>query len=101
LIVSNPPYIAQGEIAGLAPEVRDFDPRRALDGGADGLDAYRAIAVATRPLLAPDGVLVVELGAGQAETVAAMFAAGGLAPERPVRHDLSGIARALALGRLP
>ncbi len=53
VIVSNPPYIASAEIAALAPEVRDFDPRRALDGGADGLDFYRAIAAAAPALLAP------------------------------------------------
>ena len=53
LIVSNPPYIASGDIAALAPDVRDFDPRLALDGGRDGLDAYRAIAASAPSLLAP------------------------------------------------
>ncbi len=77
LIVSNPPYIASADIATLAPEVRDFEPRRALDGGADGLDFYRAIAAAAPALLAPGGVLIVELGAGQAQAVGAFFAAGG------------------------
>jgi release factor glutamine methyltransferase len=94
VIVSNPPYVASGDIAKLAPEVRLFDPRLALDGGADGLDCYRAIAAATPPLLAPDGVLVVELGAGQAEAVAALFAAAGLAPSPP-QPDLNGVPRAL------
>ena len=98
LIVSNPPYIASAEIAGLAPEVRDFDPRRALDGGSDGLDFYRAIAAAARPLLAPGGALIVELGAGQAPKVAALFAAAGLAPAAP-RHDLNGVPRALRAAR--
>lgn len=94
LIVSNPPYIASGDICTLTPEVRDFDPYAALDGGSDGLDCYRMIAAAAPALLAPDGVLVVELGAGQADAVAALFAAAGLAPARP-RADLSGVPRAL------
>jgi release factor glutamine methyltransferase len=93
-IVSNPPYIASGDIATLAPDVRDFDPHLALDGGTDGLDFYRAIAAATPTLLAPSGVLVVELGIGQAELVAHLFAAAGLAPSTP-HPDLSGTPRAL------
>jgi release factor glutamine methyltransferase len=94
LIVSNPPYIASGDICDLAPEVRVFDPRAALDGGPDGLDFYRMIAAAAPALLAPEGLLIVELGAGQADTVAALFVAAGLAPARP-RADLSGVQRAL------
>ena len=94
LIVSNPPYIASAGIAGLAPEVRDFDPRAALDGGTDGFAFYRAIAAAAPALLAPEGALIVELGAGQAQQVAALFAAAGLAPAPP-RHDLNGVPRAL------
>jgi release factor glutamine methyltransferase len=98
LIVSNPPYIASHEIAALAPDVRDFDPRRALDGGADGLEFYRSIAAAVPALLAPGGALVVELGAGQLQAVAALFAAGGLVP-LPPRPDLTGIPRALVAKR--
>lgn len=98
LIVSNPPYIPSGDIAALAPEVRDFDPRAALDGGPDGLDFYRAIAAAAPALLAPGGALIVELGAGQAAAVAALLAAVGLAPE-PLRPDLSGVARALCAAK--
>lgn len=94
LIVSNPPYIASGAIAALAAEVRNFDPRSALDGGPDGLDFYRAIAVAAPGLLRPGGVLVVELGAGQAQAVAALFAAAGLALSPPC-PDLGGVPRAL------
>ena len=94
IIVSNPPYIASHEIAALAPDVRDFDPRCALDGGPDGLKFYRSIAAAAPPLLQPGGALVVELGAGQLQAVAALFAAQGLAP-LPPRHDLSGVPRAL------
>ena len=93
-IVSNPPYVASADIATLAPDVRDFDPHLALDGGTDGLDFYRAIAAAAPALLAPGGVLVVELGVGQAEPVAHLFAAAGLAPSPP-RPDLSGTPRAL------
>ena len=98
IIVSNPPYIATGDIAALAPEVRDFDPRLALDGGADGLDSYRVIAAAAPGLLAPGGALIVELGAGQAVPVAALFAAAGLAASPP-RPDLSGVPRALVAPR--
>ena len=93
-IVSNPPYIASGDIATLAPDVRDFDPHLALDGGTDGLDFYRAIAAAAPTLLAPGGALVVELGIGQAEPVAHLFAAVGLAPSPP-HPDLNGTPRAL------
>lgn len=98
IIVSNPPYIASDEIAALAPDVRDFDPRCALDGGTDGLTCYRAIAAAAPAVLALGGTLIVELGAGQAQAVAALFAAQGLVP-LPPRPDLSGIARALAAKR--
>jgi len=94
LIVSNPPYIASSDIATLAPEVRLFDPRLALDGGADGLDFYRAIAAVAPARLAPGGAIVLELGAGQAEPVATIFAAAGLAPSVP-RPDLSAMPRAL------
>jgi release factor glutamine methyltransferase len=97
LIVCNPPYIASGEIAGLHPEVRDHDPRPALDGGISGLDGYRAVIADAHPLLGPKGILVVELGAGQAEDVAALMRSGGLTPEAP-KPDLSGHFRAL-LGR--
>jgi release factor glutamine methyltransferase len=98
-IVSNPPYVASGDIAALAPDVRDFDPHFALDGGIDGLDFYRAIAAAAPTLLAPGGILVVELGIRQAEPVAHLFAAAGLAPSPP-RPDLNGTPRAL-VGRKP
>jgi release factor glutamine methyltransferase len=93
LVVSNPPYIASGDIALLAPEVRR-DPRRALDGGADGVACYRTIAGQAPKLLKPKGHLVVELGLGQEPAVAALFHSAGLAPT-PARPDLSGIPRAL------
>lgn len=95
LVVSNPPYIESADIETLAPEVRDHDPRIALDGGADGLAAYRAIAADARLLLAPQGHLVVELGAGAATAVSHVFAAAGLAIAGPPYCDLAGIARVL------
>ena len=95
LVVSNPPYIASRDIAGLDREVRDHDPPCALDGGADGLAAYRVIASDMARLLAPGGHLVVEIGAGQQPDIEHLFAAQGLAITA-VRHDLSGIVRALA-----
>lgn len=98
LVVSNPPYIPDGDIAGLAPEVRDFDPWAALAGGADGLDAYRAIARGLGDALLPGGLAVLELGAGQADAVSALFTAAGFAV-LPPRADLAGIARALPLRR--
>lgn len=100
LIVSNPPYVAHGEIASLAPEVRDYDPEIALDGGADGLHGYRAIAVEARRLLAPGGRLVVELGVGQEAAVRALFTTAGLTVTG-VRADLAGIARALSATLVP
>jgi release factor glutamine methyltransferase len=97
IIACNPPYVASPEIATLPPEVRLFDPRNALDGGSDGLDFYRAIAAAAPALLAANGALVVELGAGQAESAKALFAAAGLAPSPP-QPDLSGVPRVLVVG---
>lgn len=94
LVVSNPPYIASTEIAGLPAEVRAHDPVRALDGGADGLEAFRAIAADAGRLLAPHGLLVVELGAGQVEPVIRVLAAHGLR-HAAIRDDLAGIPRAL------
>jgi release factor glutamine methyltransferase len=101
LVVSNPPYIPTNHIGTLAPEVRDFEPRAALDGGNDGLDAYRAIAADAARLLAPGGTLVLELGIGQADMVAGVLAAAGLSVDRPARNDLAGIARALTAWRKP
>jgi release factor glutamine methyltransferase len=100
VVVSNPPYVARAEIVGLAPEVRDFDPHLALDGGPDGLAAYRAIAAGARRLIAPHGLLVVELGAGQLGAVTTILAKAGFAVEPP-RLDLAGIARALVVKCLP
>jgi release factor glutamine methyltransferase len=94
LVVSNPPYVPRGDIAALTPEVRDYAPALALDGGHDGLDGYRAIAGVARALLAPAGRLIVELGAGQEPAVRALFTNAGL-KVTVARKDLAGIPRAL------
>ena len=100
LIVSNPPYIASGEIAGLAPEVARHDPRAALDGGPDGLDAYRAIAAGAARALSPGGHLLVEIGAGQAEAVMGLFRGSGLFVEADsVAADLAGRPRSILAQR--
>jgi release factor glutamine methyltransferase len=96
LIVSNPPYVRSGDIAALSPEVRDYDPVVSLDGGADGLSAYRNIAGDARRLLVPGGRLVVELGRGQEADVSALFSSAGLTISAPARKDLGGISRALS-----
>ena len=101
LIVSNPPYIRSAEIAGLLAEVRHHDPLLALDGGTDGLAAYRAIAPEAVRLLVPGGVLAVELGYGQSADVETLMTAAGLTPERPPKVDLAGIRRAAAFRKLP
>ena len=98
LIVSNPPYIRSADIAALAVEVRDHDPHLALDGGPDGLDAYRRIAPQAAELLSPGGLLVLEIGQGQDEDVARLVAAAGLTAAGAVRTDLAGIGRAV-MGR--
>ncbi len=94
LIVSNPPYIPSAEIATLSVEVREHDPMLALDGGADGLGPYRLFASSLPPLLAPGGVIVFEIGAGQGPDIVALMRAGGL-EFRGSRHDLGGHERAL------
>ncbi|WGR99173.1 peptide chain release factor N(5)-glutamine methyltransferase [Bradyrhizobium sp. ISRA443] len=101
LIVSNPPYIRTTDIEGLAAEVRDHDPRAALDGGTDGLDAYRALIAQSTGLLTSRGVLVVEVGLGQSDDVEALMTASGLSPTGLPRADLGGIPRAVSARRLP
>jgi release factor glutamine methyltransferase len=73
LVISNPPYIPSAELESLQPEVRDHDPRTALDGGPDGLEFYRRFAAGARPYLNPQGRLMVELGDGQADAVRGIF----------------------------
>ncbi len=101
LIVSNPPYIRSADIGGLAPEVRNHDPMAALDGGADGLDAYRTLIPQASGRLTPDGVLVVEAGQGQSGDIEALMTAAGLTCERPPKVDLAGILRAVAARKMP
>ena len=88
LIVSNPPYIAADEIAGLAPDVRDWEPMLALSPGGDGLDAYRTLLPQAAALLEPGGRVLVEIGAAQGPAVAAIGRAAGLAPA--ILPDLDG-----------
>jgi release factor glutamine methyltransferase len=95
LIVSNPPYIESAEISGLAPEVRDHDPVLALDGGPDGLVPYRIIARQAPRHLRPGGILMVEIGSGQGEAVAALLAEAGF--ERvEIDKDLAGLDRVVS-----
>lgn len=94
LIVSNPPYIASAEIATLAPEVRDFDPRGALDGGADGLDFYRRLAAEAKNFLKPDGKIMLEFGDGQAGDIQKIFEGEKWIVEA-VKEDYSQRARIL------
>jgi len=75
LIISNPPYIPTAEIETLDPEVRDYDPRSALDGGADGLDFYRRFAAEARDFLNPAGKIMLEFGDGQADAIREIFEA--------------------------
>lgn len=98
IVVSNPPYIASAEIDGLEPEVARFEPRLALDGGADGLAAYRQLAPIILAALKPNGFFAVEVGRGQPDAVGAIFAAAGL-KVNAVTLDLNGVARVVAGGR--
>ncbi len=97
LVVANPPYVAAGDIASLMPEVQRHEPRSALDGGVDGYDAYRAILPRLPALLKPDGVAIVELGAGQADTVTALARKAGL--RASLHLDLAGIERVMVLSQ--
>lgn len=96
LIVSNPPYIKSGEIAGLDPEVCNFDPLIALDGGVDGLDAYRQIAPVITKCMPPSGVAVLEVGADQGNLVANVFATCALECVG-IRRDYAGRDRAVLI----
>jgi len=94
LIVSNPPYVRGDALESLPAEVRDHDPRLALDGGEDGLDAYRAIARALPALAAPAAFFALEVGAGQAAAVTAMFREAG-AGRLATRKDIYGVERVI------
>lgn len=95
LVVSNPPYIASAEMAGLAPEVRDWEPRQALTDGADGLTAYRAIAEGLPTLLASGGRVLLEIGPTQGQAVAMLLGRAGLVDIR-ILPDLDGRDRVVA-----
>jgi release factor glutamine methyltransferase len=95
IVVSNPPYIPSGEIGALEREVRDHDPALALDGGVDGLDAYRAIGPQLGLLLRPGGRFFLEVGAGQAGGVSAVLVENGLV-ELTTHPDLAGFARVVS-----
>ena len=98
LIISNPPYIPSAEIDTLQPEVRDFDPRTALDGGADGLDFYRRLATEAGAFLKPGGKLMLEFGEGQASDIEKILTAEKWIVEA-VREDYSQRARILVARR--
>ncbi len=100
LILANPPYLAASEIAPLSKEVAEFDPRRALDGGRDGLDAYRRIAARAGQVLAPTGRILVEIGATRAEAVAGILRGAGLRLDEAqgIRPDLAGRPRSVMAG---
>jgi release factor glutamine methyltransferase len=101
VIVSNPPYVRTADIASLALEVRDHDPHLALDGGGDGLKAYRRIAPQAERLLSPHGLLVLEVGQGQAGDVAGLMTTIGLTFAGPPRADLAGVGRAVIARKSP
>jgi release factor glutamine methyltransferase len=100
LVLSNPPYLASSEIAGLAADVAAYDPILALDGGPDGLDAYRRIAARAGEVLAQGGRLLVEIGATQADSVAGILRGAGLKvdAEQGIRPDLGGRPRSVVAG---
>jgi release factor glutamine methyltransferase len=96
LLVSNPPYIEAGAIAGLMPEVSRFEPRLALDGGQDGLAAYRAIAAEAPRLMARGGRILLEAGEGQAPDIYGIFQSTDFTAEAPWK-DLGGVDRVVSL----
>lgn len=98
VIISNPPYIKDGEISDLAPEVARYEPRMALSGGADGLSAYRSLAPRVARLLAPQGILAFEVGEGQADKVEQLLGAAGLSCQERVT-DLARIERGVIATR--
>ncbi|MEJ2226738.1 MAG: peptide chain release factor N(5)-glutamine methyltransferase [Alphaproteobacteria bacterium] len=104
LVVSNPPYISEGEIAALAPEVRSHDPRLALTGGPSGLDAYRAIIETTGSVIAQNGWLLLESGAGQVAEILNLLSRSNWTATPgscTIRKDIAGIERVVAVKRQP
>ena len=100
VVVANPPYVATRDMDGLAPEVVDHDPRRALFGGRDGLDAYREIAPDLFRLVRPAGLAALEIGRGQSGSVAALLRGAGFTAIES-RRDLAGVERCLLASRQP
>jgi release factor glutamine methyltransferase len=95
-VVSNPPYVTPAELAGLAPDVRDHEPRIALDGGPDGLAFYRRIAAQAGAVLKPGGWVLVEIGATQGDAVRGLFEARGEFEVLPVIRDMARLPRVVA-----
>jgi release factor glutamine methyltransferase len=98
-VVSNPPYIPTAELGDLQPEVRDFEPRAALDGGSDGLAVIERIIAGSPSLLRRGGWLLLEIGAGQADPVRALLQRTGRFDDISTRRDLAGIERVVAARR--
>ncbi|TWI77430.1 release factor glutamine methyltransferase [Desulfobotulus alkaliphilus] len=99
LVVSNPPYIPTAHMAALAPEVRDHEPPLALDGGADGLSAYRSLVSEVRDVLRPGGILLLEIGYDQFRDVSYLFAGTGDYEVFPCVMDLADRERVVVLRR--
>ncbi len=95
VVTANPPYIAAGDLPGLMPDVRDFEPRLALLGGVDGLDLVRRVVAGAAPFLVPGGVLAVEVGAGQAPAVVTLFERAGY-EDVEIRRDYARIERVVS-----
>jgi release factor glutamine methyltransferase len=100
LIVSNPPYIRTGELLMLAPEIREWEPTLALDGGADGIDTYRRIIEEGHKYLAPGGSMVLEIGADMTSAVADLFSRCGYYGPACVHQDYAGKDRVIAAMKL-
>jgi release factor glutamine methyltransferase len=101
LIVSNPPYVRSSDIPNLERDVRDHDPLAALDGGRDGLDAYRALVPQAARLLTEGGALVVESGLGQASEIEGLMTQAGMKVTGPPKVDIAGIPRAVTAQKMP
>jgi release factor glutamine methyltransferase len=101
LMVANPPYIATADLAGLMPEVRDFEPPQALDGGTDGFACYRQLVALAQRVLTPGGWLLLEVGIGQAPFVQTMLLDSHLFVDPLIARDLSGIERVVGARRFP
>jgi release factor glutamine methyltransferase len=99
LVVSNPPYVSEPDLAAVAPEVREFEPREALAAGVDGLAVLRRLVADGARVLVPGGWLLVEIGAGQATMVQRLFEATGCYTETVIEHDHAGIPRVVGARR--